>query len=57
LPLTGIELSNLAAKLKRGCGTGGSVKDRAIIIQGDKVDFIIQFLQGEGFAVKRSGGN
>ncbi len=57
LPLPGIELSNLAAKLKRGCGAGGSVKDRTIIIQGDKVEFIIQFLQNEGFAVKRAGGN
>jgi translation initiation factor 1 len=56
LPLSGDELSNLAARLKRGCGTGGTVKDHAIIIQGDKIDFIIQFLQREGFSVKRAGG-
>ena len=29
------ELKNLATQLKRRCGTGGSVKDGVIIIQGD----------------------
>jgi translation initiation factor 1 len=57
LPLSGKEISDLAAKLKRGCGTGGTVKNNAIIIQGDKIDFLIQFLQHEGFTVKRSGGS
>ncbi len=57
LPLSEKEISGLAAKLKRGCGTGGTVKDRTIIIQGDKIDFLIQFLQKEGFAVKRAGGS
>jgi translation initiation factor 1 len=57
LPLSGKEISDLAGRLKRGCGTGGTVKDNAIIIQGDKIDFLIQFLQNEGFTVKRSGGS
>ena len=57
LPLTGDEMSDLATRLKRGCGTGGTVKDRTIIIQGDKIDYIIRFLQQEGYTVKRAGGN
>ena len=57
LPLSGDRLSDMAAELKRGCGTGGTVKDNTIIIQGDKVDFILQFLQRKGYTVKRSGGN
>ncbi len=32
------ELKNLATQLKRRCGTGGSVKDGVIIIQGDHRD-------------------
>ncbi len=56
LPLAGNQISDLATRLKRGCGTGGTVKDNTIIIQGDKIDFIIQFLQDEGFTVKRAGG-
>ena len=33
--ITDAELKNLATQLKRHCGTGGSVKDGVIIIQGD----------------------
>jgi translation initiation factor 1 len=56
LPLSGAELSFLSARIKQKCGAGGTVKEGAIIIQGDKVDFIVQLLQKEGFHVKRSGG-
>ncbi len=35
------ELKNLAAQLKRHCGTGGSVKDGVIIIQGDHRDTLV----------------
>ena len=31
------ELKNLATQLKRRCGTGGSVKDGVIIVQGDHI--------------------
>ena len=35
------ELKNLAAELKRRCGTGGSVKDGVIIIQGDHREILL----------------
>lgn len=56
LPLEKPELSSLAARLKKRCGTGGTVKDDTILIQGDKIDSIIPFLEKEGFTVKRAGG-
>lgn len=56
VPGTEQELKTLAKKLKKRAGTGGSVKDWAIIIQGDRVEDAIEWLQKEGYTVKRSGG-
>ena len=50
------ELKNLAAHLKRRCGTGGSVKDGVIIIQGDHRDTLVTELKNRGFKAKIAGG-
>ena len=50
------QLKNLATQLKRRCGTGGSVKDGVIIIQGDHRDTLITELKKRGFKAKIAGG-
>jgi len=50
------ELRELAGELKRRCGTGGSVKDYVIEIQGDHRDAIVAELEKRGFTVKLAGG-
>lgn len=50
------ELKNLAAQLKRCCGTGGSVKDAVIVIQGDHRDLVITELEKRGFEARIVGG-
>ncbi len=50
------ELKNLAAQLKRHCGTGGSVKDGVIMIQGDHRNTLIIELKNRGFNAKIAGG-
>jgi translation initiation factor 1 len=49
-------LKQLAAELKRRCGSGGSAKDGQILIQGDHRETLSAILKQKGFAVKRSGG-
>lgn len=56
LPLTGDALIDLARSLKRHCGSGGTVKDNTILIQGDHCDAVLEELGGLGFTVKLSGG-
>lgn len=50
------ELESLARDLKRKCGTGGTVKDFRIEIQGDKREGLRSELERRGFKVKLSGG-
>jgi translation initiation factor 1 len=47
---------NLAKELKRQCGTGGSIKDGAVIIQGDHREKLMAELKQRGFNVKLAGG-
>ena len=50
------ELTTLAQQLKQLCGSGGSVKDGNIEIQGDHCDKVMAKLIALGYKVKRAGG-
>ncbi len=56
LPLDENGITELATKLKTRLGTGGTVKEERIEIQGDHRDRIIEELEGMGYRVKRAGG-
>lgn len=49
-------LAVLGKELKAACGTGGTVKDGVIEIQGDHMDRLMAVLQAKGHKVKRAGG-
>jgi translation initiation factor 1 len=50
------ELTTLAQQLKKLCGSGGTVKDSTIEIQGDHCDKVQAKLSELGYKVKRAGG-
>jgi translation initiation factor 1 len=56
LPLNIDALDKTARELKAACGSGGTVKDGVIEIQGDHRDRVVLFLQAAGWTVKRAGG-
>lgn len=49
-------LAALAKRLKAACGSGGTVKDGTIEIQGDHTERVCALLVQEGRVVKRAGG-
>lgn len=56
LALEGPALALLAKALKAACGSGGTVKDGRIEVQGDHCELVIAHLRQRGLSVKRSGG-
>jgi translation initiation factor 1 len=56
LPLDQDALLDLAANLKNRCGSGGTVKEDRIEIQGDHRETIVGELEKLGYKVKRTGG-
>lgn len=49
------ELARLGQELKAACGSGGTVKEGTIEVQGDHVDKVMALLQQRGLKAKRAG--
>lgn len=50
------EMEDLARRMQRRCGTGGTVKEGRIEIQGDQREAVIEILEAAGFRPVRAGG-
>jgi translation initiation factor 1 len=56
VPLDDAALRDLAGRLKKRCGVGGSVKDGVIELQGDHRDAVLEVLRDEGYDAVLAGG-
>jgi translation initiation factor 1 len=56
LDLDDAALIALGKQLKTACGSGGTVKDGVIEVQGDHVERVMELLKAQGHSVKRAGG-
>lgn len=56
LPLDDDALAALGKQLRTACGSGGTVKDGVIEVQGDHCDRILAALEKLGHRAKRAGG-
>jgi len=56
VPLEGPDLKRFAKLLKKRCGTGGTVKEGVIVIQGDHRDTLAAAIRAQGYQVKIAGG-
>jgi translation initiation factor 1 len=57
IPLPGPALEEICSMLKKKCGTGGTVKNGVIEIQGDHRERLVEELKKLGYTdVKKAGG-
>lgn len=56
MPLDDNDLKQFAKMLKMRCGSGGSVKDGMIIIQGDHRNTLLNEIKRQGYDAKLAGG-
>jgi len=50
------DLNEVGSDLKRHCGSGGTVKNGAVEIQGDHREKVAAHLRSRGYTVKLAGG-
>jgi translation initiation factor 1 len=56
LALDEVALAALGKQLKTACGSGGTVREGVIEVQGDHADRVLALLLQAGHKAKRSGG-
>lgn len=56
LALDEAALGSLGKQLRTACGSGGTVKDGVIEVQGDHCGRVMELLQAQGFTTRRAGG-